>query len=174
MRGPMDVTRELLAVDVTHEIVHLPRRIDDAAELPEVLGLPGEACVAVRLYDADGALVAALLPADRAAATTALARAVAARAVRPAAPGRVIEATDSHPALVPPVGLPAGVALVADAALHDVVYAPTGDGSTALKIRRDDLLHLTGASLAALVEPGAVLALGPRAAEDDWRLAARR
>ncbi|HEU0131313.1 MAG TPA: YbaK/EbsC family protein [Mycobacteriales bacterium] len=167
MRGPVDVTRRLIDAEVLHEIVHLPRRIDSAVELPDVLGLPGTSCVAVRLFDADDALLAALLPADAAVATTALARAVGARTVRPTPAARVSEVTDSHPGLVPPVGLPAFVTAVADAAVGDqeVVYAPTGDGSTALKVRAADLLALLDARVAPLVEPGPVVL----PAGDPWR-----
>lgn len=170
MRGPIDVTRELLAADVAHEIVHLRRRIDDAAELPGVLGVASRSCLAVRLYESDRGLVAALVPADRAPATTALARAAGAERVTTSDPRRVSALTDFHPSLVAPVGLPEGVTTVADAALRDadVVYTPTGDGSTALKIHAGDLLSITGATLAALVEPGVVLDL-TRVQGDGWR-----
>jgi prolyl-tRNA editing enzyme YbaK/EbsC (Cys-tRNA(Pro) deacylase) len=176
MRGPLDVTRELIAADVLHEIVHLRRRIDDVTELPEVLGLPGTSCVAVRLYDAGDLLagellVAALLPADAAAATTALAAAAGVSTVRRAGPATVSAATDYVASLVCPVGLPAGVRAVAHSGLaaQEVVYTATGDGSTALKIRTADLLALTGAAVASIVEPGVVLDVRRRAAEDAWR-----
>jgi prolyl-tRNA editing enzyme YbaK/EbsC (Cys-tRNA(Pro) deacylase) len=156
VRGPLDLTRELLSAEVLHEIVHLRRRIDDAVELPDVLGVPVSSCLAVRLYDASGLVLAAFLPPGAVAATTALARACGAPVVQALPPGRVSAVTDCHPSLVPPVGLPASVAVVADAFLGDqeVVFTPTGDGSTALKIRAADLLALTGATIAPLVEPG--------------------
>jgi prolyl-tRNA editing enzyme YbaK/EbsC (Cys-tRNA(Pro) deacylase) len=171
MRGPLDVTRELLAADVLHEIVHLPRRIDDASELPFVLGLPATSCLAVRLYDAGDELLAALLPANATAATAALARAARVRQVRPTRPERVSAVTDYHPSLVCPVGLPAHVRTVADASLRDqeVVYTATGDGSTALKIRTADLLSVVGATVAGLVEPGAALNVTRHADEAAWR-----
>jgi Cys-tRNA(Pro)/Cys-tRNA(Cys) deacylase len=172
MRGPLDVTRELIAADVLHEIVHLRRRIDDATELPEVLDLPGTSCLAVRLYDTgDGTLVAALLPAHAVAATTALAAAAGVRAIRRAGPARVSAVTDYVASLVSPVGLPAEVRVIAhgDLAAQEVVYTATGDGSTALKIRTADLLAVTGATVASIVEPGVVLDVPRRAAEDAWR-----
>jgi prolyl-tRNA editing enzyme YbaK/EbsC (Cys-tRNA(Pro) deacylase) len=75
---------------------------------------------------------------------------------------------------VAPVGLPEGVRVLADAAVsrQEVVYAPTGDGSTALKIRAADLLALTGATVAPLVEPGAEIDLTRYAGEGAWRGAA--
>lgn len=173
MRGPIDVSRELLEAGVAHEIVHLRRRIDDASELPEVLGLPGTACFAVRLYESDSGPVAALVPAGRAAATTALARAAGTRRVSAPPPARVSELTDFHPSLVAPVGLPAGVRTFADAAVGDVevVYTPTGDGGTALKIRVEDVLALTAATVVPLVEPGVVVDV-TRVPEDGWRAGA--
>ena len=170
MRGPIDVTQALLALGVSHEVVHLRRRIDDAAELPEVLGVAPGSCVAVRLYDADGAPLAALLPADRAAATTALARVARARVVTPMRPDRVSVATEFHPALVPPFCLPAGTRTVADRALRatEVLYTPTGDGSTALKVLTEDLFEVARPAVTDLVEPGIVLE-GRRLPEDGWR-----
>lgn len=172
MRGPLDITRELLAAEILHEIVHLPRRIDDAAELPAVLDLPVGFCVAVRLFDADDDLVAALLPAQVVASTGAVARAARARQARPTRPERVSAVTDYHPSLVCPVGLPDAVRTIADRALRDreVVYTATGDGSTALKIRTADLLALVGATLATLTEPGAAV-LGSHTDEAAWRSA---
>ena len=159
MRGPLDLSRGLLEADVLHEIVHLRRRIDDALELPDVLGVPAHSCLAVRLYDTDRGLLAALLPTGTLPATAALANAAAARTIRLTPPGRVSAVTDYHPALVPPIGLPPDVLVVADETLtgEEVVFTATGDGSTALKIRSHDLLALTGAVLAPLVEPGVVL-----------------
>ena len=171
MRGPLDLSRELLQAETPHEIVHLRRRIDDAAELPDVLDVTRAACVAVRLYDAEWP-VAALLPAGTVAATTAVARAAAARWLRPITDSaRVCALTDSHPFLVPPIGLPRDTLVVADAALRaqEVVFTATGDGSTALKIRSDDLLALTRAVVAQLVEPGALIDDPARAAELAWR-----
>jgi prolyl-tRNA editing enzyme YbaK/EbsC (Cys-tRNA(Pro) deacylase) len=172
MRGPLDITRELLAAEILHEIVHLPRRIDDAAELPLVLGLPTGYCIAVRLFDADDDLVAVLLPADTLASTGAVARAARARQVRPTRPERVSAVTDYHPSLVCPVGLPTEVRTIADRSLRDqeVVYTATGDGSTALKIRSQDLLSLVGGTLAALTEQGSAM-LGTHADEAAWRTA---
>lgn len=171
MRGPLDLSRELLAAEVLHEIVHLRRRIDDAAELPDVLGIPAPSCCAVRLYDADAGLLAALVPAGTVPATTALAQVAQSGSVSATDPAHVAAATDYQPSLVAPIGLPADVRTIADVSLRDqeVVYTATGDGSTALKIRTADLLALCGAIVAPIVEPSAVPAQGAWAAEDAWR-----
>jgi len=171
LRGPIDVTQALLEAGVAHEVVHLRRRIDDASELPDVLGLPSSACLAVRLYEADSGLVAALVPADRAAATSAVARAAGVRRLRRPDAARVSALTDFHPSLVPPFCLPEGVVTVADRALRgaEVLVTPTGDGSTALKVHGEDLLAFTGATFADLVEPGGVIDVTRRVADEGWR-----
>ena len=172
MRGPLDLSRELLQAEVAHEFIHLHRRIDDAVELPEVLGVPRTSCVGVRLYLAETRTVAALVPAGSVPATTAVARAARAPTLRALSdPAKVCALTDCHPNLVPPVGLSREFRIVADDALRgaEVVFTPTGDGSTALKIRSDDLLALTGAAVAPLVEPGALTGDTSRAAELAWR-----
>jgi prolyl-tRNA editing enzyme YbaK/EbsC (Cys-tRNA(Pro) deacylase) len=175
LRGPIDVTQALLEAGVAHEIVHLRRRIDDASELPDVLGLPASACLAVRLYETELAgnarLVAALVPADRAPATSAVARAAGVRRLRRPDAARVSALTEFHPSLVPPFCLPEGVVTVADRALGgaEVLVTPTGDGGTALKVHREDLLAFTGATLAELVEPGPVIDLTRRVTADGWR-----
>ena len=171
MRGPIEVTQSLLEAGVAHEVVHLRRRIDDAAELPEVLGVPASSCVAVRLYETDDGLVAALLPADRAAATTALARAAKTRRLREPRPGRVSELTDFNPALVPPFCLPGSVVMVADRTLRgpEVLFTTTGDGGTALKVHGGDLLAHTRATVADLVEPGIVVDVTRGIDGEGWR-----
>jgi prolyl-tRNA editing enzyme YbaK/EbsC (Cys-tRNA(Pro) deacylase) len=156
---------------VAHEVVHLRRRIDDAAELPEVLGVAPETCLAVRLYGIDDdALLAALIPADRTAATTALARVARVRRVEHLPPARVSALTEFHPSLVPPFCLPDGVRTVADRSLRsgELLYTTTGDGSTALKVLTEDLFGLARPAVGDLVEPGVVLETR-RLPEDGWR-----
>src|SRR5207248_11775421 len=49
MKDALDVHRSLLAREVPHEVVRLPRPAWSADDIPEVLGLPPERCVTVRL-----------------------------------------------------------------------------------------------------------------------------
>jgi prolyl-tRNA editing enzyme YbaK/EbsC (Cys-tRNA(Pro) deacylase) len=158
MKGPLDVHRELLAAGVAHEIVRLPRSVGSADELADVLSLPPSSCVSVRMYEADGALYALAVPASAPLRPGTLARALGVRAVRPAPVDRVNVVTDFSAALVSPVCLPPQVRLVVDAALglSDVLYTPTGDSGTVLKIRSHDLLIHTNASVTALTAPVAV------------------
>ncbi|MFL6138967.1 MAG: aminoacyl-tRNA deacylase [Frankiaceae bacterium] len=152
MKGALDVHRELLARDVPHEIVRLPRVVLQADEIPDALGLPSEQCLALRMYVADGDLVAVGVPAGRTPEPTALLAALGARSLRPAPAQQVNARTDFAAGLVCPVLLPGDVPLCIDAAvgLHDVLYAPTGDTGTALGIRTCDLLVISGARVADL------------------------
>ncbi|GAC1323247.1 MAG: hypothetical protein NVSMB13_02860 [Mycobacteriales bacterium] len=172
MKGALDVHRELLARDLPHEIVRLRRSVLTAEEIPEVLGLSPQRCVAVRIYHvtADGhpdRLVAVGVPAGLVPGPAALLAALDACSVQAASAEQVNAATDFSSTLVPPVALPADIGLLVDAVFADadVVYAPTGEGGTALGIRVADLLKATGARMAALTEPVAAAAVDDVEAE---------
>ena len=179
MRGALDVHRELLARGVPHEMVRLRRPVLSADDLPASLDLPARSCVAVRCYVA-GDCPDAATPATRATAVTtvtpgadgatggrwvaamvhagvvpdpvALLDAVGARSLRAATGAEVNAVTDSAAGLVSPVGLPAEVALLADAALGEaeVLYCATGEGGVALGVRTHDLLRAVGPRVASL------------------------
>jgi prolyl-tRNA editing enzyme YbaK/EbsC (Cys-tRNA(Pro) deacylase) len=152
MKGALDVHRELLTRDVPHEIVRLPRVVLHADEIPEALGLPQAQCLALRMYVADGDLIAVGVPAGATPDPTALLAALGTRSLRPATAQEVNARTDYAAGLVSPVLLPDDVPLYVDASvgLSDVLYAPTGDTGTVLGIRTGDLLVLTGARVADL------------------------
>ncbi len=156
MKGPLDVHRELLSAGIPHEIVRSPRALNTADEMPDVLSLPSWWCVSVRLYDAGGTLYALAVPAGVTLRSGALARNLGVPAVVPAAVHRINAVTDFTAALVSPICLPEHVRLVVDASLgtSEVLYAPTGDSGTVLKIRSRDLLVHTNALVAALTEWG--------------------
>ena len=153
MRGALDVHRELLARDVPHEVVRLRgTTAADADDLPRALGVPAQACVAVRCYATDVGLVAVVVQAGVVPEPRALLDAVGARTLRPATADEVNAGTDYAAGLVSPVALPDGVLLVADAALQarEVLYCPVGESGVVLGIRAAALLGATGALVAAL------------------------
>lgn len=164
MKGALDVHRELLARDVPHEIVRLPRIVLTADELPEVLGLPAARCWCVRLYVADVGLVGALVPAGTLPSPAALLAATGSRAIRLATPDEINRATDFAAGLVAPLPLSLSVPLLAGAraAPETVVYTPTGDAGCVLGIRAGDLLAVTRAQVLDLL---AAEALVPAASE---------
>ena len=155
MKDALDVHRFLLAAEVPHEVVRLPRLVLAADEIPEVLGLPPQRCVAVRVYQADERLAAILVRAGEQPHPGAVLAALGARSLR-SAPGDLVNAaTDFSAALVSPVLLPDTMDVLADACLGhaDVVYTATGDGGTALGIPTRWLLTTSRARVAELCAP---------------------
>src|SRR3954466_3406125 len=61
MKDALDVHRSLLAREVPHEVIRLPRVVLSADEIPDALGLPPEPCVAVRLCRADDQIAAVIV-----------------------------------------------------------------------------------------------------------------
>jgi prolyl-tRNA editing enzyme YbaK/EbsC (Cys-tRNA(Pro) deacylase) len=152
MKDALDVHRSLLAREVPHEVVRLPRLVLSADEIPEALGLPADRCVVTRVYHADERLVAVLVRAGTQPHPGALLAALEARSLRIATPDVVNIHTDFAAALVCPVLLPEPMPVLADACIghSEVVYTATGDGGTALGIPARWLLTSTGAAVAEL------------------------
>jgi prolyl-tRNA editing enzyme YbaK/EbsC (Cys-tRNA(Pro) deacylase) len=155
MLDALDVHRSLLAREVPHEVVRLPRLVLSADEIPDAMGLPPESCVAVRMYLTDVGPVAVIVRAGETPHPGAVLSAVGARSVRAARPDDVNMVTDFAASLVCPVLLPESVPVLADSCVGhvDVVYAPTGDGGTALGIATRWLLTASRASVAELCAP---------------------
>ncbi|HEX7104452.1 MAG TPA: hypothetical protein VF218_00665, partial [Acidothermaceae bacterium] len=165
MRGPLDIHQYLLAHDVHHEIVRLPRNSPGNTSLAQALGLPERRCVAVHPFEAlttsTDTLVLLLAPSDTeiddALVGQRLARAIPhgdsrdAVTVRRAGADVVSSRTDYLAGHVAPLLLPPDVAVVAVQPLADlaatVVYTPTGDVGTALGLRALDLLVLSHATV---------------------------
>jgi prolyl-tRNA editing enzyme YbaK/EbsC (Cys-tRNA(Pro) deacylase) len=158
--GLLDVHQALLAQEVHHEIVHLSRSVSEADDIPAALGLESTRCGVVRIYASDDGPVAALVPAGQWPDERQLVRGLrlaghAAAGLRPASRDEITFATDYQAGLVSPLGLPGQVTMLADATLVavPVVYVPTGDSGTALGIRSEDLLRLTGTRVTWLTLP---------------------
>jgi len=155
MLDALDVHRSLLAREVPHEVVRLPRLVLSADEIPEVMGLPADRCIAVRLYLADDQPVAVIVRAGDTPHPGAVLAAVGARSLRAARPDDVNMLTDFAASLVSPVLLPESMTVLADSCVGhaDVVYAPTGDGGTALGIASRWLLTASRAAVTELCVP---------------------
>jgi prolyl-tRNA editing enzyme YbaK/EbsC (Cys-tRNA(Pro) deacylase) len=155
MKDALDVHRSLLAREVPHEIVRLPRLVLSADEIPDVSGLPPHRCVAVRLYQADDRMVATLVRAGQLPHPGAVLTAIGARSLRAAPADLVNELTDFAASLVSPVLLPDTVEVLADSCVghHEVVYTATGDGGTALGIPSRWLLTVSRARVSELCAP---------------------
>jgi prolyl-tRNA editing enzyme YbaK/EbsC (Cys-tRNA(Pro) deacylase) len=152
MKDALDVHRSLLAREVPHEVVRLPRLVLSADEIPDALELPAERCVVTRVYHADDRLVAVLVRAGAQPHPGALLGAIGARTLRMATPDVVNIHTDFAAALVCPVLLPEPMPVLADACIghQDVVYTATGDGGTALGIPTRWLFTASAAAVTEL------------------------
>jgi prolyl-tRNA editing enzyme YbaK/EbsC (Cys-tRNA(Pro) deacylase) len=157
MKDALDVHRSLLAREVPHEIVRLPRPVAGADDIPDALGLAPQRCVAVRMYVADEQPVAVIVRAGTIPHPGAVLTAARARTLRPALPEMVNELTDFAATLVSPFLLPEQVLVLADACVghSDVVYAPTGDSGTAVGIASRWLLTASHAAVTELCLPEA-------------------
>jgi Cys-tRNA(Pro)/Cys-tRNA(Cys) deacylase len=158
MKDALDVHRSLLAREVPHEIVRLPRAVSAADEIPEALGLASQRCVVVRMYVADDRPVAVIVRAGTTPHPGAVLTAARARSLRPARAEMVNDLTDFAAPLVSPFLLPESVTVLADACIghSDVVYAPTGDSGTAVGIASRWLLTASRAAVTELCLPEAV------------------
>lgn len=157
MKDALDVHRSLLAREIPHEIVRLPRPVTSADEIPEVIGLASQRCVVVRMYVADDNPIAVIVRAGTTPHPGAVLTAARARTLRTARPEIVNELTDFAAPLVSPFLLPDSMLVLADACIGhaDVVYAPTGDGGTAVGIASRWLLTASRAAVTELCLPEA-------------------
>jgi len=155
MLDALDVHRSLLAREVPHEVVRLPRLVLSADEIPDAMGLPADRCVAVRVYLADDTPVAVIVRATQTPHPGAVLSAVGASTLRAVRADTVNMLTDFAATLVSPVLLPESVTVLADSCVghSEVVYAPTGDGGTALGIATRWLLTASRAAVAELCVP---------------------
>jgi Cys-tRNA(Pro)/Cys-tRNA(Cys) deacylase len=168
MLGPLDIHHYLLAHDVHHEIVRLPRPAANAEHLAEVLGVAPRRCLATHPFHAvttsapsglnSEVLVLLLAPADLKPDLPSLTHDVAEllrdqlgphTSLTPAGADLVSGRTDYLAGHLAPLLLPADVLVVATQGVVElgssIVYTATGDGGTALGIRAVDVLALSNA-----------------------------
>ena len=161
MKGPLDIHQYLLAHDVHHEIVRLPRTTSASHGLPESFEIPAERCVAVHPFHATAGtteflvvLLSTVVPGPDATAMTDVAAQLerdfeAPITLSPAPCDEVSRRTDYVASHLGPLLLPADVVVLATNDVAElasaVVYCPTGDGGTALGIPADELLALARA-----------------------------
>jgi Cys-tRNA(Pro)/Cys-tRNA(Cys) deacylase len=159
MMDALTLHRTLVESGTRHEIVHLPRPISSADQLPEVLRLPKSRCLAVRMYDAGGVLTAVIVHAGSTPSARALREVTGTRQVLPVPDDWVNLATGYAAELVAPLALPDSVEVYADENVvcgidgDLVVYTATGESCTALGVRLLDLFTLRDVKPAALTDP---------------------
>lgn len=164
MKDALAIHRWLLAHQVHHEILRLPRSLSGAEDLPEALGVPPEACVSVAVFQSVYAFgaeratepVAVVGTVSHPVEPMMVASVLGAVEVRPAPAFEVNAVTDYAAGLVSPLLLPEELTVLVDQRFSeafrpgDTVYTPTGERATALRLRVRDLLAMTAGKSAEL------------------------
>lgn len=157
MNDALTLHQMLLENGIRHEIVQLPQMIASADQLPGVLALPAERCLAVRVYGVDGEYAAVIVRAGHVPPLPLVCAVTGGRSVNPASGDTVSAVTGYAAGLVAPLALPADVRVYADDGLPGAfggdagaVYTATGETGTALGIGLPDVLALCTAKPAAL------------------------
>ncbi|MEU8246342.1 YbaK/EbsC family protein [Nonomuraea sp. NPDC048916] len=149
MKDALAIHRRLLAHQVHHEIVRLPRPMTHADELPEMISAAPERCVAVTVFEVTArvgtevvAVVSTVAAPPRPGVLCWL---LGARDVRPAPAFLVNSTTDYAAGLVSPLLLPDELPVLIDERLRsdtDPIFIATGERHTAISLRALDLLTL--------------------------------
>ncbi|MFI6787829.1 YbaK/EbsC family protein [Nonomuraea sp. NPDC050383] len=168
MKDALAIHRWLLAHQVHHEIVRLPRPITTADELPETISAAPERCVAVTVFEATTrlghevvAVVSSVAAPPRPGAVGGL---LGARDVRHAPAFLVNSATDYAAGLVCPLLLPRRLPLLIDDRLSsdgEPIFMASGERHTAVRMRALDLQSLLSGKTVDLRIP---MPRGPREA----------
>ncbi|MFI6324839.1 aminoacyl-tRNA deacylase [Nonomuraea sp. NPDC050556] len=152
MKDALAIHRWLLAHQVHHEIVRLPRPMTCVDELPRMISAAPGRCVAVTVFEVTTRMgrgaVAVVAPVSSPPLPGVVGGQLGARNVRPASAFVVNAVTDYAAGLVGPLLLPEDLRVLLDDRLpadDDHVYIATGERFTALRLRALDLASvLTG------------------------------
>lgn len=161
MKDALAIHRWLLAHQVHHEIVRLPRPMTCADELPETLSAAPGRCLMVTVFEVatrigGEAVVAVASSVAHPPRPGAVGGLLGVRQVRPAPAHVVNAATDYADGLVCPLLLPESLPMLIDDRLRadtEVVFTATGERHTALSIRALDLLTLLPGKMVDLRSP---------------------
>ncbi|WP_049560257.1 aminoacyl-tRNA deacylase [Nonomuraea sp. SBT364] len=170
MKDALAIHRWLLAHQVHHEIVRLPRPMTRADELPETIQAAPERCVTVTVFEVAPRIGREFVVAVVSTIATppwsgAVGGLLGVRNVRHAPAHVVNAATDYAAGLVGPLLLPEDLPVLVDDRLHadtELIHTATGDRHTALTLRALDLLALLSGKTVDLRAHGALEAVAPR------------
>ena len=162
MKDALAIHRWLLAHQIHHEIVRLPRPMTGADELPEAIPTAPARCVTVTVFEVAPRVgrelvVAVVSTLDRPPQPGILGGLYGVRQAHHAPAHVVNAATDYAAGLVSPLLLPGELTVLIDDRLRpdsDPVFTATGDRHTALALRVFDLLALMTGKTVDLRVPG--------------------
>jgi Cys-tRNA(Pro)/Cys-tRNA(Cys) deacylase len=152
MRSSVDVHNHLVERDIRHEIFNMRGRLRTAEQIASVLDLPSEQVGKVVILETDEGPVAALVAAGQTPDLDLVKESLSVSEVATARPARASELSDYLAEAIPPVGLPGGLSVVIDEPLakQEVLYFHAGEATAVLKVRGDDLVRATGATVAPI------------------------
>jgi prolyl-tRNA editing enzyme YbaK/EbsC (Cys-tRNA(Pro) deacylase) len=158
MKDALAIHRWLLAHQIHHEIVRLPRPMTCADELPETVSAAPERCVAVTVFEVTTKIgrevvVAVVSPVGDPPQPDTLGALLDVRKVRPARAFLVNSATDYAAGLVSPLLLPDDLTVLIDNRIkpdNKPVFLPTGERHNAISMRALDLLALVPGTMVDL------------------------
>jgi Cys-tRNA(Pro)/Cys-tRNA(Cys) deacylase len=161
MKDALAIHRWLLAHQVHHEIVRLPRPMTCVDELPDAVSAAPERCVAVTVFEVTTRIgrevvIAVVSLVSHPPRPGIVGGVLGARKVRLASDFTVNSATDYAAGLVSPLLLPDGLDVLIDDRLRsdaDPIFTATGERHTALTMRALDLLTLLPGKMADLRTP---------------------
>ena len=150
MKDALAIHRWLLAHQVHHEIVRLPRPMTCAEELPETVSAAPDRCLMVTVLEVTTrvgreAVIAVTSPVSAPPRPGTIGGVIGARQVRPAPAHVVNSATDYADGLVCPLLLPDSLTMYIDDRVFsgpEPIFTATGERHTALSLRALDLLTL--------------------------------
>ncbi len=160
--GGTPATTALVRAGVAHEVhdyPHDPRSgsygAEAAAHLGERLGIAPEQVLKTLVASVDGVLVVAVVPVTCSLDLKALARALGGRRARMAEPADAERATGYVTGGISPLGQRTRLACLVDASAiaHDLVLVSSGRRGQDVSLAPQDLVRLTGATVAAVRRP---------------------
>ncbi|WP_433435977.1 YbaK/EbsC family protein [Nonomuraea sp. CA-141351] len=170
MKDALAIHRWLLAHQVHHEIVRLPRPMTCAEDLPEAVSAAPDRCLMVTVLEVATrvgreVVIGFTSPVSAPPPLGAVGGVLGVRRVRPAPAHVVNAATDYASGLVCPLLLPESLPMFIDDRLlddDDPVYTATGERHTALTLRALDLLALLPGKMVDLRAKGSREAVARR------------
>ncbi|KAB8196422.1 hypothetical protein FH608_006635 [Nonomuraea phyllanthi] len=171
MKDALAIHRWLLAHQVHHEIVRLPRPMTCAEDLPEAVSAAPDRCLKVTVLEVTTrvgreVVIAATCPVSASPPLGAIGGLLGVRRVRPAPAHVVNSATDYASGLVCPLLLPRSLPMFIDDRLllidDEPVYTATGERHTALTLRALDLMALLPGKMVDLRAKGSRVAVARR------------
>jgi Cys-tRNA(Pro)/Cys-tRNA(Cys) deacylase len=155
LRESVEVHTWLLDQGIEHEIYRTDRPSRTLAETSAALGLDPSEVIGVSVFETRRGPIVALAPLSNEPEATAVAAAAGSFSSLRATPGSASRVTGYVAQWIPPVGHRKVLPVFADPKVlaSEIVYTAGGAPGVILKLRSEDLIRITGATIAPLSWP---------------------